>query len=139
MRAIDALADGRGVSPRALRRGGLPGWRLQKALRHMEAHYGGDLALEALAAEVALSRCHFCTAFRQTTGFTPGEWLTALRLRRARQLIRSTPLRITEIALAVGYQTPSAFTHAFRRVFRETPSRFRLATNAGDHPKTLCD
>jgi len=59
------------------------------------------------------------------TGRTPHEWLTKLRLERAQELMRNPKMPLTEIALAVGYQTPSAFSAAFRRDTGMTPSSFR--------------
>jgi AraC family transcriptional regulator len=84
-----------------------------------------DIGLNELAALVNLSRFHFCTAFRLATGHTPHEWLTRLRMERARELLSEAEVRITEIALEVGYKTPSAFTASFRKVVGVTPSEFR--------------
>jgi AraC family transcriptional regulator len=86
-----------------------------------------DISLEELSALVGLSRFHFCTAFKAATGQTPHNWLTALRMARARQLLADRSFPVTEVALAVGYQTPSAFTAAFRRLANVTPSEFRKA------------
>jgi AraC family transcriptional regulator len=72
-----------------------------------------------------LSRFYFCRAFRKTTGRTPHQWLLNLRLARARRLLAETSLSVTDVALTVGYQTPSAFTHAFRSCFGLTPRELR--------------
>ena len=76
-------------------------------------------------AQVKLSRFHFCTAFRLATGRTPHEWLTSLRIERARELLADPETRITDIALEVGYKTPSAFAASFRKVAGITPTEFR--------------
>jgi AraC family transcriptional regulator len=106
---------------------GLADWQVKRVTSYMRDNLDGEVGLEALSRLVGLSRFHFCTAFRFATGETPHAWLTALRMTRARQLLAQLQLPITEIALAVGYQTPSAFSATFRRSAQVTPSAFRRA------------
>jgi AraC family transcriptional regulator len=91
----------------------------------MREHLGQDVGLQDLASALRLSRFHFCTAFRLATGHTPHEWLTRLRMERARKLLGDESLRVTDIALATGYQTPSAFAARFRRHVGVSPSEYR--------------
>lgn len=107
-----------------VRRGLLP-WQVRRVTAHMSERLDQDISLDELAGLLALSRSHFCTAFREAAGCTPHAWLTRLRLERARRLLRDPKARITEIALAVGYHTPSAFAAAFRRQLGTTPSGYR--------------
>lgn len=93
----------------------------------MRERLGDPIQLAELAALLGLSRHHFCTAFRLATGSTPREALIGLRIARARELLASPSARVTEIALAVGYRTPSAFAASFRKVVGVTPSRYRTA------------
>jgi len=106
------------------RRGLLP-WQVRRVTAYMRERLDQDLGLDELAAQVNLSRFHFCTAFRLAAGRTPYEWLTGLRIERARQLLADPRLRVTDIALEVGYKTPSAFTATFRKVAGVTPTAFR--------------
>lgn len=108
-------------------RRGLADWQVKRVTGYMQDRLDQDISLEELSALVGLSRFHFCTAFKAATGQTPHNFLTALRMGRARQLLAERSLAITDIALAVGYQTPSAFTATFRRLARVTPSEFRKA------------
>jgi len=84
-----------------------------------------EIGLDELAALVSLSRYHFCTAFRQATGSTPHQWLTNLRIARAKEMLTDPLLSVTEIGLCVGYQTPSSFSASFRKLVGATPSEFR--------------
>lgn len=59
------------------------------------------------------------------TGCTPHEWLTRQRIAYAKKLLKDGTLRITDIALVVGYQTPSSFSGNFHKVVGLTPSEFR--------------
>jgi AraC family transcriptional regulator len=106
-------------------RRGLVEWQVRKVTDYMRAHLDEPIGLDMLAGLVGLSRFHFCTAFRQATGRTPHEWLVALRIEQARRLLAHPELAVTEVALAVGYETPSSFAAAFRKVTGTTPSAFR--------------
>lgn len=108
------------------RRRGLADWQVKRVTRYMQEHLDDeDMGLDELAALVSLSRFHFVTAFRLATGQTPHAWLTALRIGQARQLLTHPEFAVTDVALAVGYQTPSAFAASFRKAVGMTPSEFR--------------
>lgn len=108
------------------RRRGLADWQVKRVTRYMQDHLDDeDMGLDELAALVSLSRFHFVTAFRLATGQTPHAWLTALRIGQARQLLAHPEFAVTDVALSVGYQTPSAFAASFRRAVGMTPSEFR--------------
>ena len=104
---------------------GLARWQVKRVTEYMREHLGRSVGLSELAALVNLSRFHFCRAFRLTTGCTPHQWLTRARMERARRLLADPNLSVTEVALSVGYETPSAFTASFRRIVGLTPSQFR--------------
>lgn len=106
-------------------KGGLADWQVKRVTDYMRARLDQDIGLEELASVVQLSRFHFCTAFRKATGCTPHGWLVRHRMEQARQLLTGAELSVTEIALAVGYQTPSAFAAAFRKLVGDTPTEFR--------------
>jgi AraC family transcriptional regulator len=113
------------ASPKPRR--GLADWQVRRVSEFMNEHLDRDVSLDQLAAVVRLSRFHFCTAFRQATGQTPYQWLMALRMDRARDLLRNPKLPIVQVALAAGYATPSAFAAVFRRMEGVSPSEFRRA------------
>jgi AraC family transcriptional regulator len=108
-------------------RSGLQASQVQRVTDYMAAHLEEAIGLQDLADIVRLSRFHFCHAFRVATGFTPHQWLVRLRMERARELLLNDSLTVTEVALAVGYQTPSSFAHAFRTAVGATPTAFRAS------------
>jgi AraC family transcriptional regulator len=110
------------VSP--LKRGLTPK-QLRLVTGYMREHLERDITLAELANLLQLSRFYFCTAFRSATGKRPHEWLTLQRIARARTLLKDGGLRIVDVGLAVGYQTPSAFAAAFRKVMGQPPSEYR--------------
>lgn len=113
-----------GMSARAARRG-LAEWQVKRVTSFMREHLERTIGLEELAALVGLSRFHFCTAFRLATGRTPHHFLTEQRMERARRLLADPERHISDIALAVGYATPSAFAASFRKIVGVTPREYR--------------
>ena len=104
---------------------GLAPWQVKRVTAYMLERASESLTLDELAGVIHLSRFHFCTAFRLATGKTPHEWLVIKRIDMARKLLEDRVLSITEVGLAVGYGTPSAFTAAFRKIVGCTPTDFR--------------
>jgi AraC family transcriptional regulator len=103
----------------------LSAWHVRRVTAFMRDNVARDIGLDELADLVHLSRFHFCTAFRLATGQTPFQCLTNERIGKARALLAHPGLRIGDIALMVGYQTPSAFAATFRRLVGVTPTEFR--------------
>ena len=114
-----------GQRPASPRHRGLAGWQVNRIAAYIREHMADSIGIDELAAQVGLSRYHFCTAFRQATGRPPYAWLTAERVSRARELLANRQLTITNVALAVGYATPSAFASTFRKLVGASPTEFR--------------
>ncbi len=121
IRAHSSIGMLQPVEPRR----GLADWQVKRVTGYMQEFIDRDIGLEELAGLVGLSQFHFCTAFRLAVGKSPHHYLTALRMTRARELLAEPTLSIIQVALAVGYQTPSAFAASFRKATNLTPSAFR--------------
>lgn len=106
-------------------RGGLPIHQLRKVEDYVAAHLAEEISIEALAGMAELSSSHFAHVFKETTGWTPLQYVTRQRVTHAQQLIRETTRNLIEIALEVGYTSPSHFAQVFRRVVGVTPTEFR--------------
>ena len=72
-----------------------------------------------------MSNSHFCTIFSQEMGVTFTEYLTELRMNRAKELLRTTQMRSSDIAYAVGYNDPHYFSYLFKKHTGMTPRDFR--------------
>ena len=103
----------------------LPTWKLRRVLDHMEAHLAEPFDLDALAALCGMSRFHFSRSFRTTTGQTPSGWFMQRRVQEASEMLLKTNLSIIEIALGIGYDSPSHFAQVFRRVTGLSPRNYR--------------
>jgi AraC family transcriptional regulator len=110
-----------------LSRAGLVDRRIRRAVELMHSHLAEELSLEDLAAAAYLSPFHFARLFKKLTGLPPHAYLAALRIERARLLLATTDLSITEISARVGYANSSHFGKAFRQFNGLTPRAFRSA------------
>ncbi|MBW8808209.1 MAG: AraC family transcriptional regulator [Lysobacter sp.] len=81
--------------------------------------------LARLAEAASFSPFHFHRVYRAMTGETTGQTVARLRLLQGLRLLASADRSVTDAALAVGYQTPQAFTRAFRQGVGGTPSELR--------------
>nr|WP_255556173.1 helix-turn-helix transcriptional regulator [Brenneria sp. L3-3C-1] len=81
--------------------------------------------LNQLAAICAMSRFHFSRAFHNTVGQNPSSWFIRRRAERAKKMLLETDMPIINIALAVGYDSPSHFAHVFRRETGVSPREYR--------------
>lgn len=91
----------------------------------INANMSDALTLQGIADSIYVSRTHLCTAFKQETGMSVGEYLRDARMRRARELLVSTSLPISEVSRAVGYGRQSSFAEAFKEHSGITPSEWR--------------
>ena len=99
--------------------------RADRAREHIDRHYARPLTIERLAALAGLSPFHFIRAFRAATGLTPHQYLRIRRIERAKELLVTTPMPVTEICDAVGFQSLGSFSSLFRKLTGETPAAFR--------------
>jgi AraC family transcriptional regulator len=109
------------------RKGRLSKHQVQKVFDYIQAHLDQDVALSEIAGVLNLSQYHFCRLFKQSTGVAPHQYLTQCRIDRAKQLLLTTQLTITEIAFAVGLNNHSSFTRLFRQYAGMTPKEFRAS------------
>ncbi len=94
-------------------------------MAYIRSHLNGPLSLRVLADVAGFSPFHFHRLFSAFVGETLGEYIRRQRLQRAYQQILVTRRTVTEIALESGYETPAAFTRAFRQAFHLSPSALR--------------
>lgn len=104
-----------------------PSSAVAEALNYIRRNYSDpEISLNAVASAAGLSPNHFSTVFRQETGKTFVEYLTELRMEKARELLRSSNEGIGDIAFEVGYRDPHYFSSQFRKMQGVTPREYRL-------------
>lgn len=100
--------------------------QIGRARRFIRTHMNGTLSLSRVAREAGSSPFHFARIFLAYTNETPFDFLRRLRLIEAIGMLQEDPDgSITEIALSVGYETPSAFNKVFRKKLGLSPGEFR--------------
>lgn len=100
--------------------------RFRKLLDHIDEHLDDELSLEVLSAICDFSKFHFHRQFSNSFGLSVHKYVQLMRLRRAsRQLAFRAELRVIDIALESGYESPEAFARAFKKAVGQTPSEFR--------------
>jgi AraC-like DNA-binding protein len=99
--------------------------RLRRALDLAEARLEDGVRLDEIASEVAMSPRSLARHVSAETGLNWSSLLTRLRMVRAIGLMAEGDMPVTEVALAVGYASPSAFNAAFRRFTGQTPTAYR--------------
>ena len=108
-------------------KGGLAAHQRRRLVEYIDQHTEDAISLGQLAAMCALSEYHFARMFRQSFGVPPHQYLLSRRLARAQNLLRSSTLPISELALLCGFSSASHFNQRFRHAMGATPSQYRQA------------
>lgn len=95
--------------------------QIQSAIDYMHAHLNQDISLDALAQTVNISSSHLRRLFKQATGMAPHQYLINLRVNRAKELLLTNSLSISEVAAEVGFADQSHLHRHFKRIFGITP------------------
>ncbi len=101
---------------------------LRRAIDRMRQDYASELTLDALSAELGLTRFQLIGLFNRGTGLTPHAYLTQLRLRAACRGLKSDR-KLSDIASGSGFYDQSAMTRHFKRTYGITPLQYRSAAN----------
>jgi transcriptional regulator GlxA family with amidase domain len=107
---------------------------LGAVLEWLEVHAYEDLTLADVAAQAGLSVRTLNRRFHEETGRTPMQWVTAVRIRRAQELLESTDHGVDRIAHLVGFASPAHFRVQFKRISGVAPQAYR--TTLRTQPQT---
>lgn len=101
---------------------------LKSAVDFIDSHYmEEDISLNTVANVANVSSNHFSALFSQNMGQTFIEYLTTLRMNKAKELLRCTGMRSSEIAGEIGYKDAHYFSYLFKKTQGMTPSDYRKA------------
>lgn len=99
---------------------------LEEAKAYIEQNFDdANISLNSVAASVNLSPNHFSSIFSQEVGKTFIEYLTSVRMERAKELLKTSSMTSAEIAYAVGYKDAHYFSSLFKKTQDCTPKEFR--------------
>ncbi|MBO9605094.1 MAG: helix-turn-helix transcriptional regulator [Paenibacillaceae bacterium] len=94
-------------------------------LEYIHTNYYEDLSLEMVADRMNMSANYFSTYFKEKTGVNFTDYLTELRIMKAKQLLLHSGQRIQDIAEQVGYLNANSFTRMFKKVTGITPGEYK--------------
>jgi AraC family transcriptional regulator len=104
---------------------------VERVITNMWDRYDEPLSLEEMADLAVFSRFYFSRVFRSITGTSPGRFLTAIRLYKAKNLLLETSMSVTDISYQVGYNSPGTFSSRFTRSVGISPARYRYLSEVG--------
>ena len=102
---------------------------INKAIEYMENHLLEDIHCEEVAGYVHISVFHFQRTFSLLSGMTIGEYIRNRRLSLAGEELTKENVKVIDVALKYGYESPESFTKAFQRFHGISPSQAKKGKN----------
>lgn len=100
--------------------------RISKALQLMHELPNESWTIENLASEIGMSRAAFARRFRELVGQTMFVYLSQLRIQKAKEMLKTTKLSVTDIAINIGYESERSFNKTFGKYTGMTPKQYRM-------------
>ncbi len=108
---------------------------IKQAVQYLQQNYCRDVSLSETAATVHLNAMYFSRLFKQTVGMNYTDYLTQLRMEKAKQLLLSGTGKVFEIGRTVGYDNDKYFIRLFKRYAGLTPDAYRrISSRSGSQP-----
>nr|WP_239566079.1 AraC family transcriptional regulator [Paenibacillus sacheonensis] len=107
------------------------GGKIAYAMQYMEQRYEEQVDLRRLADDAGMSPSYFRALFKGATGRTPLEFLTAVRMERAKALLHEGDYPIHDISARVGYADIHYFSNLFKKIEGLSPRNYRLSVQRG--------
>ena len=98
---------------------------IQAAVNFINNNYERDISLTDISKYVFLSTSYFTRAFKEEMGVSPINYLLTVRVERAKELLRETDAKISDIALSVGFSNQQRFNDIFKKYTKKTPLQYR--------------
>ena len=98
---------------------------MTKARQFIAAHHSEPLSLPQVARAVNMSATYFSKRFKEATGMTFIDYLGRVRIEKAKNLLQNPNLRVSAIALDVGFQSLSQFNRTFKKITGRSPKQLR--------------
>mgnify|MGYP001220154128 CR=1 FL=1 len=98
---------------------------IQEICEYIEAHLADDLSMVRLAAQFHFNPVYLSRLFKQRRGQNLSDYIEEARIRRAKSLLAEEELRVQEVGVRVGYESPHSFTRFFKKAMGMTPQEYR--------------
>jgi AraC family transcriptional regulator len=110
---------------------GLARSALKRVEEYVDANLDSALDIDELATLVRMSPSHFTRSFNRSVGLTPHRYVVQCRVAKARELLTTTDLPLTEIALNIGFSDQSHFSRRFQEFVGVPPGAYRRGGDGG--------
>lgn len=101
------------------------------AIQYFNESFSQNISIEEYAAGHHISACWFIRSFKRYTGLTPLQYITSIRINKAKELLQVSNYPIQEIANIVGYEDPLYFSRIFKKQTGHAPSKFQRGSGTG--------
>jgi len=98
---------------------------IARAREFIHAHHAEDLSLAAVAQAAHMSTFYFCKQFKKATGVSFTDYLSRVRVEKAKEQLLNPNLRVSEVAYEVGFQSLTHFNRVFKKLNGESPTTYR--------------
>lgn len=98
---------------------------IQVSVSYINNNYEREISLKDIAQYVFLSTSYFTRAFKEEMGISPINYLLMTRIERAKELIKGSNSKISDIALSVGFSNQQRFNDIFKKYVKMTPLQYR--------------
>ncbi|MBQ6846251.1 MAG: helix-turn-helix transcriptional regulator [Oscillospiraceae bacterium] len=98
---------------------------IEKSITEIKANFHKNKSIAEFAEESGLSYIQFFRRFKTVTGFSPSDYIAALRIEKAKDLLINTTLKINEISSVCGFENEYYFSNFFKKYTKLSPSAFR--------------
>lgn len=98
---------------------------VEQAKSYIDSHYCDDISLDEVSREINISPYYFSRLFKEETGGNFIDYVTAIRMERAKELLSTTNKSMKEICSEVGYSDPNYFSRSFKKKVGVTPTEYK--------------
>lgn len=102
---------------------------IDDVLRYIQLHYMGDISIEKICSVFYFNQSYFSVLFKGKTGINYNDYVTELRIKKAKALLKSGNYKIHEIAEMVGYNSARYFSRVFKAKTGELPQEYRAGNS----------
>ena len=98
---------------------------VSSAKQFIQTHVDEPITLAQVVQHVRVSRFYFCKLFKKATGLNFTDYVSRVRVEKAKNLLLNPNARVSEVAYEAGFQSLTHFNRIFRKVVGESPTEFR--------------
>ena len=100
---------------------------IYKAIKYIQENIMQPFSISHLASDLNMSETNFCNSFKKIMGITPKEYITNMKLTKAKDMLKSR--NVTEVAFDLGYENISHFIALFKSKYGITPKQYKSIGN----------